>query len=231
MAQNFVPDVIYEDNHLLVVNKPAGMLVQGDNTGDIPIIDHYKAYVKEKYNKPGNVFLGLVHRLDRPVSGVMVLAKTSKAMQRLNKQFKNKHPEKIYHAIVKQMPPKKADHLENYLKKNHVQNKSYVVDQGTKESKLAELKYEHLASSDTYHLLKIQLLTGRHHQIRCQLAHCGCPIKGDLKYGFARSNKDGSISLHASALSLEHPVRKEEFTFTAPFPDTDVLWNLFRKFV
>ncbi len=231
MAQQFVPDVLYEDNHLLVVNKPVGMLVQGDETGDVPITEHYKSYLKVKYNKPGNVFLGLVHRIDRPVSGVMVLAKTSKAMQRLNKQFKNKHPEKIYFAIVKNMPAEKSAHLKHYLKKNREQNKSYVVDQHTGGAKYAELKYEHIASSDTYHLLKVELLTGRHHQIRCQLAHCGCPIKGDLKYGFPRSNKDGSISLHAGRLGLEHPVRKENISFSAPFPSTDVLWNLFRQFV
>src|SRR6056297_620560 len=151
MAQQFVPDVLYEDNHLLVVNKPVGMLVQGDETGDVPITEHYKSYLKVKYNKPGNVFLGLVHRIVRPVSGVMVLAKTSKAMQRLNKQFKNKHPEKIYFAIVKNMPAEKSAHLKHYLKKNREQNKSYVVDQHTGGAKYAELKYEHIASSDTYH--------------------------------------------------------------------------------
>jgi 23S rRNA pseudouridine1911/1915/1917 synthase len=223
----FLPDIMYEDNHILVINKPAGILSQGDKTGDRSVLDMYKSYLKDKYNKPGNVFLGLIHRLDRPVSGVLVLAKTGKALSRLNSQFKKQETEKLYYALVKNMPPQSDDKLEHYLKKNKKQNKSYVCDASDKTAKKAMLEYKTVGSSDNYHLLQIRLLTGRHHQIRCQLAYIGCPIKGDLKYGFPRSNSDGGISLHAGKLVFLHPVRKNKMTFTADFPD-DVVWPLFR---
>lgn len=225
--QNFSPVVVYEDNHLLVINKPSGMLVQGDKTGDLSVLDLYKSWIKEKYNKPGNVFLGLVHRIDRPVSGVMVLAKTGKALSRLNAQFKNQEINKVYYALVKNKPPNKKGRLEHYLKKNTKQNKSHVHHSSPGGAKKAVLDYELLNSSDNYHLLKIHILTGRHHQIRCQLAYIGCPVKGDLKYGFPRSNKNGGISLHAGQLDFIHPVKHEKMEFTAGFPDDDI-WYLFR---
>jgi 23S rRNA pseudouridine1911/1915/1917 synthase len=220
-------DIIFEDNHLLVAIKKAGQLVQGDKTGDIPITESLKVFLKTKYNKPGNVFLGLVHRLDRPVSGLMVFAKTGKALSRLNQQFKENHPEKTYLAIVKNKPPKIKDRLTHQLEKNEKQNKSYVRKNPTSKSKQAILDYELIASIDNYHLLLVKLLTGRHHQIRAQLSHIGCPIKGDLKYGFDRSNKDASISLHAWKLKIEHPVKKETMEFSCPLPETDI-WPLFR---
>jgi len=220
-------DIIFEDNHLLVGLKKAGQLVQGDKTGDIPITETLKAFLKTKYNKPGNVFLGLVHRLDRPVSGLMVFAKTGKALSRLNQQFKENHPEKTYLAIVKNKPPKLNDRLIHQLEKNEKQNKSYVLKKPTSKSKQAILDYELIASSDNYHLLGVKLLTGRHHQIRAQLSHIGCPIKGDLKYGFDRSNKDASISLHAWKLKIEHPVKKETMEFSCDLPETDI-WPLFK---
>lgn len=226
----FIPNIIYEDNHLLVINKPGGMLSQGDQTGDASIVDMYKHYLKKKYNKPGNVFLGLVHRLDRPVSGVMVLAKTGKALSRLTGQFREKTIEKYYYALVKTKPPLPAQQLEHYLLKNRKQNKSYVNKTSGKEAKKAVLDYKTVGASDNYHLLKVRLLTGRHHQIRCQLAHIGCPVKGDLKYGFPRSNPDGGISLHAGELEITHPVSKERKVFTAPFPDGDI-WHLFKHFI
>ncbi len=221
-------DIIYEDNHIIVLTKKAKQLVQGDKTGDASLTDLLKLFLKEKYNKPGNVFVGLVHRLDRPVSGVMVFAKTGKALARLNQQFKDKHPDKTYYAIVKNKPKHQQGRLENHLQKNERENKSYVQAKPTERSKLAILDYELIQSIENYHLLKVKLLTGRHHQIRCQLAYMGCPIKGDLKYGYQRSNKDGSISLHAGELSIIHPVKKERMTFTSDFPDTDI-WHLFKE--
>lgn len=226
----FDPEVLYEDNHLLVVNKPAGMLVQGDDTGDLPLIEHCKQYLKRKYNKPGNVFMGLVHRLDRPVGGVIVLARTGKALARLNKQFKDQHPQKTYLALVKNKPPKTKDRLVDFLKKNPKQNKSYSADPNEKDAKKAILDYEIIGRSEQYYLLKINLLTGRHHQIRCQLAHMGCSVGGDLKYGFPRSNPDGNISLHARSITISHPVRKESMNFTAELPREKV-WQLFRNTV
>ncbi|MDA3909910.1 MAG: RluA family pseudouridine synthase [Bacteroidales bacterium] len=220
-------DIIFEDNHLLVAIKKTGQLVQGDKTGDVPITELLKAFLKTKYNKPGKVFLGLVHRLDRPVSGLMVFAKTGKALSRLNQQFKENHPEKTYLAIVKNKPPKLNDRLTHQLEKNEKQNKSYVRKKPTSKSKQAILDYELIASIENYHLLSVKLLTGRHHQIRAQLSHIGCPIKGDLKYGFDRSNKDGSISLHAWKLKIEHPVKKENMEFSCTLPETDI-WPLFR---
>jgi 23S rRNA pseudouridine1911/1915/1917 synthase len=222
--------IIYEDNHILVLNKFAGQIVQGDKTGDTPITELVKSWLKEKYNKPGNVYVGLVHRLDRPVSGIMVFAKTSKALSRLNEQFKTNHPKKTYLAIVKNKPDKLNDRLINHLEKNEKQNKSYVKEKAGKHTKEATLDYELIASIDNYHLLKINLLTGRHHQIRCQLANIGCPIKGDLKYGFPRSNKDGSISLHAIELEFEHPVKKELINFRTDLPTNDI-WQEFKDVI
>lgn len=216
--------ILYEDNHLIVVNKRAGDLVQGDKTGDIPLGEIVKQYIAEKYNKPGAVFLGVVHRLDRPTTGIVVFAKTSKALERLNKLFKERETEKTYWAIVKNAPPKQQDTLTHFLKRNPKQNKSYAHEKEVPESKKAMLEYQVLKKLNNYYLLEINLHTGRHHQIRSQLAAIGCPIKGDLKYGFDRSNPDGSIHLHARKLVLIHPVKKEEMTFLAPPPD-EVIWN------
>lgn len=210
--------ILFEDNHLIVVNKRAGQLVQGDKTGDAPLSESIKKYLKEKYNKPGEVFLGVVHRLDRPTSGVVVFAKTSKALTRLNKQFAEKTTQKIYWALVAQIPEKTSGKLVHYLKRFQANNTSKAYLKEVPRSKKAILHYRLLKSLDRYHLLEIELETGRHHQIRVQLSALGCPIKGDLKYGAPRSNTDGSISLHARLLSLEHPVSKERLTFTAPPP-------------
>lgn len=219
--------VIYEDNHIIVINKRAGDLVQGDKTGDAPLADIVKSYIKEKYQKPGNVFLGVVHRLDRPTTGVVLFAKTSKALPRLNKLFKEKKTHKTYLAITKAKPPLPTDTLVHWMKRNPKQNKSYAYEKQVNDSKKAILHYELQKELNNYYLLKVDLETGRHHQIRSQLSAIGCPIKGDLKYGFDRSNKDGSIHLHAHKLTLIHPVKKEEFTFTAPLPE-DPLWNACR---
>jgi 23S rRNA pseudouridine1911/1915/1917 synthase len=224
------PEIIYEDNHLLVANKKGGQLVQGDKTGDIPITEELKKYLKIKYNKPGNVFVGLAHRLDRPVSGVMVFAKTSKALSRLNILFRDNHPDKIYLAIVSDRPQKSSGRLINNLEKNQQQNKSYVRKKASKNTKEAILDYELIASKESFHLLKVRILTGRHHQIRCQLANIGCPIKGDLKYGYPNPNKDGNISLHSFKLKLIHPVKKEAIELKAMPPKSDV-WYLFSDFI
>jgi len=216
--------VIFEDNHLIVINKRAGDIVQGDKTGDQPLSDVVKNFLKEKYNKPGNVYLGVVHRLDRPTTGIVLFAKTSKALPRLNKMFAEKKTAKTYWALVKNEPPKKKDTLVHYLKRNPKQNKSYAHKKEVPDSKKAILHYRILKKLDNYYLLEIDLETGRHHQIRSQLSAIGCPIKGDLKYGFDRSNKDGSIHLHARKLILTHPVLKEEMTFTAPLPN-EPLWK------
>ena len=221
-------DIIYEDNHLLVVNKPPGMLVQGDVTGDLSLVDYAKNYIKKKYDKPGNVYIGLPHRIDRPTSGIVVLAKTSKALSRLNKQFSSRETEKSYWAIVKKPIPNDAAELIHYLKKNQKKNKSFAYDKAIPEAKKAILYYKQIAELKNYIGLSINLATGRHHQIRCQLATMGNPIKGDLKYGFPRSNPDGSIHLHAKAISLTHPVKKEKMNFQAAVPD-DVLWKEMEK--
>ena len=218
--------VVYEDNHLLIVNKTASEIVQGDKTGDTPLSETVKQYIKEKYAKPGNVFLGVVHRLDRPVSGLVVFAKTSKALARLNEMFRNSEVKKTYWAIVKQRPPQDEGELVNYLVRNEKQNKSYAYDKEVKNSKKAVLHYRLIGHSQNYFLLEVDLKTGRHHQIRCQLAKMGCPIKGDLKYGFARSNPDGSICLHAHRVKFVHPVSKELIDVTAPLPPGN-LWNGF----
>ncbi len=216
--------VLYEDNHLIVVNKRPGDIVQGDKTGDIPLSEVVKDYIKDKYNKPGNVYLGVVHRLDRPTSGIVVFARTSKALPRLNQLFKDRDAKKIYWAIVKNMPPKEEDSLVHYLKRNPKQNKSYAHIKEIPESKKAILDYKIIQKMNNYFLLEVALHTGRHHQIRSQLAAIGCPIKGDLKYGFDRSNKDASISLHARKLSFDHPVKDLKLNLVAPVPN-DPLWN------
>jgi 23S rRNA pseudouridine1911/1915/1917 synthase len=221
-------EVLYEDNHIIIVNKRNNDLVQGDKTGDVSLDKKLKAYLKEKYQKPGNVFLGVVHRLDRPVSGVVIFAKTSKALSRLNKMFNEKRIDKTYWAIVKQCPSSPAGHLKHYMVRNPVKNKSFAYDEQKKDAKLAELSYEVIQESDNYYLLEIKLFTGRHHQIRSQLSKIGSPIKGDLKYGFPRSNKDGGISLHARSVEFIHPVKKEKIEVLADPPD-DNLWHFFAK--
>jgi len=216
--------VLFEDNHIIAINKRPGDIVQGDKTGDIPLSDVVKKFIKIKYNKPGNVYLGVAHRLDRPTSGIVVFAKTSKALPRLNKLFAEKEAKKTYWAIVKNKPVKESDTLTHWLKRNTKQNKSYANKKEVSESKKAILDYRILKKLDNFFLLEVDLKTGRHHQIRSQLTHIGCPIKGDLKYGFNRSNKDGSIHLHARKLSFIHPVKKEPITIVAP-PPKDPVWN------
>ncbi len=245
-------DILYEDNHIIAVNKSPGEIVQGDKTGDTPMSETLKQYLKEKYNKPGEVFLGVPHRLDRPTSGVVLFARTSKALSRLSEMFKEKSSignqsstnsqssivqssiKKTYWAIVQGAPKQAEGRLENYLVRNEPQNKSYIVDsrkskvesQKQNDAKLAILTYRTLARGEHYTLLEVELQTGRHHQIRCQLAGIGCPIKGDLKYGAKRSNPDGSICLHARQITFVHPVRKEPLTITAPVPDDSLFAQL-----
>lgn len=216
--------VLHEDNHLIIVNKRPGDIVQGDKTGDVPLSEVVKEYIKIKYNKPGNVYLGVVHRLDRPTSGIVVFAKTSKALPRLNKLFKEKDAKKTYWAIIKNPPPKQEDTLVHYMKRNPKQNKSYAHIKEVPDSKKAILDYRVLKHLNIYYLLEIDLHTGRHHQIRSQMSAIGCPIKGDLKYGFDRSNKDASIHLHARKLIFIHPVKKEKLEILAP-PPKDPLWD------
>ena len=217
--------ILYEDNHIIAVNKSTSEIVQGDKTGDQPLSETIKLYLKEKYNKPGEVFLGVTHRLDRPVSGVVLFAKTSKALTRLNEMFRNQEVKKTYWAIVKEKPALPEGRLEHYLIRNEKQNKSTAFDTERSDAKKAALTYRLIAHSDTYYLLEVQLETGRHHQIRCQLAKMGCPIKGDLKYGFPRSNPNGGISLHARSVEFIHPVSKEKIQLTAPVPTDDKLWK------
>lgn len=217
--------VLYEDNHIIIVNKRSGEIVQGDKTGDVPLSDIVKDYIKERYNKPGNVFLGVVHRLDRPVSGALLFARTSKALPRLNKIFaEHEKVQKTYWAIVGNEPPAQEGRLTHWLTRNEKTNTARAYDREVPGSKKAILDYRVVAHGDRYWLLEIDLHTGRHHQIRCQLAKMGCPIKGDLKYGAPRSNPDGSISLHARRLTLEHPVSHEKIEITAPVPN-DRLWQ------
>lgn len=217
--------VLYEDNHIIIVNKASGEIVQGDKTGDRPLGEFVKDYIKTKYAKPGNVFLGVTHRLDRPVSGLVVFARTSKALSRLNQMFCQGKVEKTYLAIVGRKPQEDEREIVSWLTRNERLNKSFVCRPDTPGAKEAKLRYRLLASSDKYHLLAVRLLTGRHHQIRCQLASIGCPIKGDLKYGARRSNPDGSISLHSWRIGFEHPVSHVRIDLVAPYPDT-VLWNV-----
>ncbi len=215
-------EILYEDNHLIAVNKKSGDIVQGDKTGDKPLSDYIKKYIKEKYHKPGQVFLGTIHRLDRPTSGVVIYARTSKALSRMNKLFKEQKIKKTYWAIVENHPPKKNDVLNNYLKKNNKQNKSYISN--NIDGKNAILKYELVKKLDNYYLLEITPNTGRHHQIRAQLANIGCIIVGDLKYGAKRSNKDGSINLFAKKIKFIHPIKKKEIIITSPKPKSNI-WD------
>jgi 23S rRNA pseudouridine1911/1915/1917 synthase len=217
-------EVLFEDNHLLIVNKKSGDIVQGDKTGDKPLSDVVKEYIKEKYNKPGEVFLGVVHRLDRPTSGIIIFARTSKALERLNKMLRERTISKTYWAVVKNTPLKEKDSLIHFLKKNPKNNKSTVFTKETDASKKAILHYSVIKKLDNYSLLEIDLETGRHHQIRAQLAYIGSPIKGDLKYGASRSNKDGSIHLHARKILFTHPVSKESISVLAPIPN-ETIWN------
>ena len=219
-------EVIYEDNHIIAVNKTCREIVQGDKTGDTPLSDMLKAWLKEKYCKPGNVFVGVTHRLDRPVSGVVLFAKTSKALARLNEMFRTSEVKKTYWAVVKNAPKEPEGELVHYLARNEKQNKSFAYDKEVPNSKKAILNYRLIGHSENYYLLEVDLKTGRHHQIRCQLAKMGCPIKGDLKYGAPRSNPDGSICLHARKVRFIHPVSKELIELEAPLPEGN-LWKGF----
>ena len=223
-----LPEILHEDNHLLAVNKRVADLVQGDVTGDRSLDDLLKAYLKEKYHKPGNVFLGVIHRLDRPVSGVVLFARTSKALARMNEQFRDRRTVKKYWAVVRERPPAEEGRLVHYLVRNRRLNKSFAYTGEVEGSKRAELEYRVVGRSRTYWFLEVTLLTGRHHQIRAQLAAVGCPIRGDLKYGYPRSDPGGGIHLHARELRFLHPVRKEEVTIIADPPE-DMLWDVFRE--
>jgi len=221
-------DVLYEDNHIIAINKKASEIVQGDKTGDIPMVEKLKAFLKKKYNKPGNVFAGTIHRIDRPVSGVVLFAKTSKGLAKMNELFRDDKIEKTYWAVVKNKPEKESDTLTHYLVKNQEKNKSFVSDISNKNALKSTLSYTILNSSDNYYLLEVKPISGRHHQIRVQLAAIKCPIKGDLKYGFDRSNKDASIHLHARKISFTHPVSAEKIEITAQVPN-EALWKYFEK--
>lgn len=220
--------IVYEDNHIIIINKLPSEIVQGDKTGDLPLSEKLKNFIKERDSKPGNVFMGVIHRIDRPVSGLVIFAKTSKALSRFNELIREKGLQKTYWAVVKNKPQKSEDHLIHYLLKNEKANKSKAHEKPVKDGLKSELICKFLKSSDNYHLLEIKLLTGRHHQIRCQLSAIGCPIKGDLKYGFDRSNKDGSIHLHAYSLSFMHPIKLEEVNVKAAPLMNDPVWNYFK---
>ena len=224
ISTKFNLQILHEDNHIIVINKRVGDLVQGDKTGDKPLSEIVKEYIKDKYHKPGAVFLGVVHRLDRPTTGIVVFAKTSKALERLNKMFSERATQKTYWAVVKNKPPNNEDTLLHYLTRNEKNNSSKAHIKEVPNSKKASLDYKIIKELNNYFALEINLHTGRHHQIRCQLAAIGCPIKGDLKYGFDRSNTDGGIHLHAQKLAFTHPVSKEELVIIAPVPN-DVIWN------
>lgn len=219
--------VVYEDNHIIIVNKAPGEIVQGDKTGDEPLVEIVKRWIKEKYAKPGNVFLGVVHRLDRPVAGLVVFAKTSKALARMNEMFRNGEVKKTYWALTRNLPPKEEDRIIHYITTTEKNNKSYASLTPKNGAKEAILSYRHIGSSDRYHLLEVNLETGRKHQIRVQLSAIGCPIRGDLKYGDKRSNPDGSISLMARRIQFVHPVSGKEIDVTAPLPDNNPLWQAF----
>jgi 23S rRNA pseudouridine1911/1915/1917 synthase len=221
---NIDPEILYEDNHLIIVNKRAGEIVQGDKTGDEPLSERIARFIAGRDSKPGEAFIGVPHRLDRPVSGITVFAKTSKALERMNELFRSGDVEKRYWAIVADKPEPPVGELKHYIVRNEQQNRSFAYDIQKTGSKEARLKYNLLSSSDRYHLIEVLLLTGRHHQIRCQLAKIGCPIKGDLKYGAPRSNPDGGISLHARSIRFIHPVKKTEIFVVAPVPE-DNLWR------
>ena len=220
-------DILYEDNHIIAVNKSNSDIVQGDKTGDEPLSDLVKAYIKKKYKKPGDVYLGIIHRLDRPVSGVVLFARTSKAAARLSQMFLDNKISKTYWAIVKNLPEQSEATLTHYMVKNQEKNKSSAHVSKRSGAKEAILSYKHISSSANYHLLEVNLQTGRHHQIRCQLAKIGCPIRGDLKYGYARSNKTPGINLHARRIEFMHPVKEEHIVITAKLPKTETLWNEF----
>jgi len=226
MSNDF-PQILFEDNHLIAVNKKPGEIVQGDKTGDEPLSERVKKYIKEKYKKPGEVFLGTIHRIDRPVSGVVLFARTSKALERMNELFREREVNKIYWAVVKNAPAEVEGHLVNYLIKDEAKNKSRAYDEPRKGALKCELDYKMLKKSDRYALLEIYPLTGRHHQIRVQLSKINCPIKGDLKYGSERSNPDGSIHLHARRLNFNHPVTKLPVEIIASPPSGDPLWSFF----
>ena len=222
-------EVLYEDNHIIIVNKRAGEIVQGDKTGDVPLVETVKEYIKERYAKPGAVFLGVTHRVDRPVSGVVVFARTSKALARLNDMFRTQQVQKTYWAVVRELPPQPEATLTHWLVRNERMNKSFAYDSERSGAKRASLTYRVIGKSERYHLLEVHLHTGRHHQIRCQLAHIGSPIVGDLKYGAPRSNPDGSICLHARTIEFEHPVSHIQIRVKAPLPDLP-LWHKFVLF-
>ena len=228
MANEKPLNILFEDNHLIIVNKHSGDIVQSDKTGDKPLVDKVKDYIKEKYKKPGDVFLGIPHRIDRPTTGIVIFCRNSRSLERINQMFKDKAISKTYWAIVKDKPPADSGKLIHYMKRNEQQNKSYATEDPKPGSQLAELDYRIIAQSDRYFLLEIDLHTGRHHQIRAQLSRIGCPIKGDLKYGFDRSNEDASISLHARKVALLHPSKKELMEVVAPVPD-DKLWKYFES--
>lgn len=223
-------EVLYEDNHIIIVNKRAGEIVQGDKTGDVPLVETVKEYIKERYAKPGAVFLGVTHRVDRPVSGVVVFARTSKALARLNDMFRTQQVQKTYWAVVRELPPQPEATLTQWLVRNERMNKSFAYDTERSGAKRASLTYRVIGKSERYHLLEVHLHTGRHHQIRCQLAHIGSPIVGDLKYGAPRSNPDGSICLHARTIEFEHPVSHIQIRVEAPLPDLP-LWHKFVLFL
>lgn len=222
------PQVLYEDNHIIIVNKRPSEIVQGDKSGDEPLSERVKQYIKKKYNKPGDVFLGVVHRLDRPVSGIVIFARTSKALTRLNEMLREKQIKKTYWAVSANLPREESEHLIDFLVRDSAKNKSFISKENKKGAKKAELVYTHIKGSDKYHLLEVELLTGRHHQIRVQLAHIGCPIRGDVKYGARRTNKDASIHLHARKIEFIHPVKKVPIQMEANPPD-DPLWNYFSE--
>ncbi|MCO5249125.1 MAG: RNA pseudouridine synthase [Chitinophagales bacterium] len=221
--------ILYEDNHLIVVNKPSGVLVQGDKTGDVPISDDIKAYIKEKYNKQGEVFLGTIHRLDRPVSGIVVFAKTSKALSRMNELFKANEVKKTYWAVVQNPPQPEIGKIISYSLKDSEKLKAKVFKEAVPDSKMCSLDYKTLQKSEKYYLLEVHLHTGRYHQIRSQLAFIGCPIKGDIKYGYPRTNPNAGIHLHARKLEFVHPIRKVPITVIAPTPQDDILWKTFEE--
>ncbi len=220
--------VLYEDNHIIIVSKTVNEIVQGDKTGDVTLLDTVKAYIKEKYNKPGEVFLGLTHRLDRPTSGIVIFARTSKALSRMNELFRKGEVHKTYWAITAKRPPEDEGTLRNMVYKNEKQNKSYLAHPGTNDAKEAVLNYRIISVSDRYYLWEIDLLTGRHHQIRCQLSAIGCPVRGDLKYGYPRNNPDGGLSLHARRVTFEHPVSHIQIDVTAPVPQ-EKMWQVFEQ--
>ncbi len=224
----FEKRILFEDNHIIIINKEASEIVQGDKTGDKPLSEITKEYIKIKYKKPGNVFMGVVHRIDRPVSGAVIFAKTGKALSRLNELIKKNEISKSYWAVVAERPPQMKEKLVHYLRKNAKQNKSYPVRENDRDAKRAELNYELIGTSNDYYLLEINLITGRHHQVRAQLATINCRIRGDLKYGAPRSNKDASIHLHARKISFIHPVKKEKIEVVAPVPN-DPLWKYFEE--